>query len=201
MKAKATASSPATAAWSPAPAGATSAATPDKLRRRVGAAAADDDDGVHGVCEVCGEDVKGACGVAVHPLCARMPGTARGAAHAGGGHEAWLVRKSAASSSSAPAPPGDDGDEKKKETVAAAASSCAACGRPVVGAWRYRCVTCGEELHPRCLVPAAEQCRGAGEGEEEESIARSCCCGLLHDVTRCMATLGTAQHYRGYYNG
>ncbi|TVU23968.1 hypothetical protein EJB05_26360, partial [Eragrostis curvula] len=96
-----------------------------KLRRRVGAA----DDGVHGVCEVCGEDVKGvcygcaACWVAVHPLCARMPGTARCAAHAGGGHEAWLVRVAAAASSSAALAPEDDGDGEKEEVQAAAAAA------------------------------------------------------------------------------
>ncbi|XP_062183380.1 protein VACUOLELESS GAMETOPHYTES-like [Phragmites australis] len=174
-----------------------------RLRRRESATETETDDhggggggGGCGFCEVCGEDVKGACygcaacGVAVHPLCARLPGAARGPAHPGG-HEAWLVRASSA-------PPGDDSDGKQK----VAAPACAACGRPV-GAWRYQCVECCEELHPRCLVPATDQCRDAGAvtGEREESVAKSCCCGLLHDVTRCMATMGTALHYRGYYNG
>lgn len=175
-----------------------------RLRRRKAAAEGADGDG--GECEVCGGGVKGACyacaacGVAMHPLCARMPGSARGPAHAGGDHEAaWLVR---VVSSSPPVPePETDGDGKQKQT-SAASGWCDACGR-ALGAWRYRCVTCAAELHPRCLVPAADQCRGnvdGGDGARAESAARRCCCGLLHDLTRCMATLGTAQHYRGYYN-
>ncbi|KAF7063777.1 hypothetical protein CFC21_070267 [Triticum aestivum] len=57
-------------------------------------------------CEVCGEDVKGACygcsaggcasaTVVVHPLCVRLPPVARGPAAAHPcGHDAWLVKKS-----------------------------------------------------------------------------------------------------------
>ena len=150
-----------------------------RLRRREAAGA--DGSGGGGGCEVCSEAVERACyacvacGVAVHPLCARMPGSARGPAHP------------------------DDGDGKQKQKQAA---GCGSCGR-ALGAWRYRCVTCAAELHPRCLVPAVDQCRGAGEGEAGRagSAASSCCLGLVHDLTRCLATLGTALHYRGYYNG
>lgn len=165
-----------------------------RLRRREAAGA--DGSGGGGGCEVCSEAVERACyacvacGVAVHPLCARMPGSARGPAHPDDGHEAWLVRV---------ASPPDDGDGKQKQKQAA---GCGSCGR-ALGAWRYRCVTCAAELHPRCLVPAVDQCRGAGEGEAGRagSAASSCCLGLVHDLTRCLATLGTALHYRGYYNG
>ncbi|KAM3368221.1 hypothetical protein ACQJBY_016642 [Aegilops geniculata] len=79
-----------------------------RLKRRESAAAAAD----HGAgggnvrCEVCGEDVKGACygcstgacasaTVVVHPLCVRLPPVARGPAAAHPcGHDAWLVKKS-----------------------------------------------------------------------------------------------------------
>ncbi|CAO2142472.1 unnamed protein product [Urochloa humidicola] len=89
-----------------------------RLRRRQGSSSSSADAATaatHGVageggCDVCGEDVKGACygcttcGVVLHPLCARMPGVARGAA--GGAHpadhEVWLVR-AASSSTTAPA--------------------------------------------------------------------------------------------------
>lgn len=93
-------------------------------RQRVAAAAAGADGDGGGECEVCGEGVKGACyacaacGVAVHPLCARMPGSACGPAHPGGGHEAWLVR--VASSPPVPTPALEpDGDGKKKQQAAA----------------------------------------------------------------------------------
>ncbi|KAG2629332.1 uncharacterized protein LOC120701515 [Panicum virgatum] len=155
-----------------------------RLKRRKSAS-----DGGGGGCEVCGEDVKGACyacaacGIALHPLCARMPGKAQGAAHGGavGGHEAWLVRAGAA-----PAPGSGSG------------SSCAAaaCGRPL-GAWRYRCLTCGAELHPRCLVPAADQfIRHRGGGGERAAAAQGCCGALLHDVTSCCAISSYGFFYR-----
>ncbi|CAL4982994.1 unnamed protein product [Urochloa decumbens] len=158
-----------------------------RLKRRRESSAA-------GVCDVCGEDVKGACygcatcGVALHPLCARMPGVARGGAHPAE-HEAWLVR---ASSSTATAADGGNGEKQ----AAPAAAGCAACGR-LVGSWRYRCVTatCGAEFHPRCLLPAAEQCRGGGEGEEG-SVGKGCCCGMLHYVTYCLAISSYGYHYR-----
>ncbi|CAN6373147.1 unnamed protein product [Urochloa humidicola] len=176
-----------------------------RLRRRQGSSSSSTDAATaatHGVageggCDVCGEDVKGACygcttcGVVLHPLCAGMPGVARrgggGGAHPAD-HEAWLVR---AASSSTTAPAAADGGEKKQ-----VAAECAACGRPV-GAWRYRCGTCGggAEFHPRCLLPAAEQCRG-GEGEREESVVKGCCCGLLHDVTYCLAVSCYGYYYR-----
>ncbi|CAO2149820.1 unnamed protein product [Urochloa humidicola] len=137
-----------------------------------------------GGCDVCGEDVKGgcydcaACGVAVHPLCARMPSVVRGGG--GGGadahpadHEAWLGRAASL----------------------AAAAGCASCGRPVRGAWLYRCAACGAELHPRCLVPAAEQCRGGGS-DCEDSVAGGCCCGLLHYVTYCLVISSYGYYYR-----
>ncbi|CAD6256045.1 unnamed protein product [Miscanthus lutarioriparius] len=145
------------------------------MRQREAATAAGADGGCG--CEVCGEGVKGACyacGVAVHPLWARMPASARGPAHPGGGHEAWLVRVAAS-----PPEPELDGDGKQKQgkQAASTAAGCDACGQPL-GAWRYRCVTCAAELHPRCLVPAADQCRGEGDGDGRgaESVARSCCC-------------------------
>ncbi|CAL4986429.1 unnamed protein product [Urochloa decumbens] len=166
-----------------------------RLKRRAASAA-----GADGGCDVCGEDVKGACygcaacGIGVHPLCARMPGVARGNG-AGGAHpaehEAWLVRTSSSTAAAAAAADGGNGEKQ----VAAAAGGCAACGR-AVGAWRYRCVTatCGAEFHPRCLMPAAEQCRG-GEGEKE-SVGKGCCCGMVHYVTYCLAVSSFGYYYR-----
>ena len=148
-----------------------------RLKRR------DSAGGEGGRCEVCGEDVKGACygcdagacataAVVVHPLCVRLPPVARGpaAAHPGG-HDAWLIQK---------AP--DDG----------AASTCAACGSGIDGAWRYRCGTCRVDVHPRCLVPAPDQCRG-GEASEV-AVGKMCCLAAEHDVIGC---LNISYFYRG----
>lgn len=155
-----------------------------RLKRRESAAAAAD----HGAgggnvrCEVCGEDVKGACygcsagacasaTVVVHPLCVRLPPVARGPAAAHPcGHDAWLVKKS-------------DGG---------AASVCAACGRAVDVAWRYRCGTCRVDVHPRCFVPPADQCRG-GEAAAA-SKGKRCCLVFGQDLTSC---LNISYYYRG----
>uniref|UniRef100_A0ACD5X1F4 Uncharacterized protein n=1 Tax=Avena sativa TaxID=4498 RepID=A0ACD5X1F4_AVESA len=137
-----------------------------------------------GRCEVCGEDVKGACyvcdaaacasatAVVVHPLCVRLPPVARGSAAAHpGGHDAWLVKK---------APDGG------------AASTCAACGLSVDGPWRYRCGTCRVDVHPRCLVPALDQCR-RGEASEV-SMGKRCCLSTGREVIGC---LNISYYYRG----
>ncbi|KAF0894887.1 hypothetical protein E2562_004891 [Oryza meyeriana var. granulata] len=145
--------------------------------------------GAGGKCEVCGDDVKGACygcakcgggGIVVHPLCVHLPPVARGAAHGDGAHDAWLVRAS---------------DGGVADCAAAAAT---ACGRGV-GAWRYRCVTCRVDMHPRCLVPAADQCLGGGGGDAPataSSKGKSCCLALVDDVTNCVAVTGYGFFYR-----
>ena len=119
-----------------------------RLKRRESAA------GQGGRCEVCGEDVKGACygcdagacasaAVVVHPLCVRLPPVARGpAAGHPAGHDAWLVQVNTSG--------------------AVAASTC---GSGIDGVWRYRRGTCRVDVHPRCLVPAPDQCPG-GEASE-----------------------------------
>jgi hypothetical protein len=134
-------------------------------------------------CEVCGEDVKGACyacdagacasaAVFVHPLCVRLPPVARGSAEAHpGGHDAWLVQK----------------DQKTSEGGAAST-----CGLGIDAAWRYRCGTCRVDVHPRCLVPAADQCRG-GEASAV-SLGKRCCLSAEHDVIGC---LNISYYYRG----
>ncbi|XP_047087324.1 uncharacterized protein LOC124698990 [Lolium rigidum] len=126
-------------------------------------------------CEVCEEDVKGACygcdagacasaAVVVHPLCVHLPPVARGSAEAHpGGHDSWLVQKA---------------------SEGGAASTCAACGRGIDGAWRYRCGTCREDVHPRCLVPAVDQCRG-GEASTV-AMGKRCCLSAENDVIGCL---------------
>lgn len=151
-----------------------------RLRRRESAAGAQGG-GAGSRCEVCGEDVKGACygcgacgggggGLVVHPLCVRLPPVARGSASAHpGDHDAWLVRKKSNVDAGAGA--------------ASAPASCSACGR-AVGAWRYRCGTCKVDVHPRCFVPATDQCRG-GEAAAASTVKR-CCLGLVDAVTNCL---------------
>ncbi|KAL5204147.1 hypothetical protein ABZP36_009018 [Zizania latifolia] len=104
---------------------------------------------------------------------------ARGPAHADGAHDAWLVRASDA------------------------ATKCAACGR-AVGAWRYRCGTCRVDFHPRCLVPAADQCRGGAGADDDapatvSSKAKSGCLGLVHDLTNCVVSLATTTVFRNKF--
>ncbi|CAD6253055.1 unnamed protein product [Miscanthus lutarioriparius] len=101
-----------------------------------------------------GEGEGAACGVAVHPLCARMPASARGPAHPGGGHEAWLVR---VASPPATAPELDGDGEPKQGKHAAASAGCEACGRPL-GAWRYRSPA----------VPGAGRRRSSAAAQERE---------------------------------
>ncbi|XP_040384505.1 uncharacterized protein LOC121055688 [Oryza brachyantha] len=121
-----------------------------------------------GACYGCAKCGCGGGGIVVHPLCVHLPPVARGPAHGGGAHshehEAWLVR---ASYGGAPA------------------ATCAACGRAVVGAWRYRCGACRVDMHPRCLVPAADQRHAPAA--TASSKCKSCCLAFVHDLANCIA--------------